>query len=448
MGKFFGTDGIRGIANKNLSCELALKVGMAISYILGKKSKILIGKDPRISSCMIESAIMAGISSMGSDAISLGIVPTPAVAYLVRKYKADAGIMISASHNSFEFNGIKIFDKNGFKLSDEKENEIESLISGEINNLLPEAKSIGKINDIENECKNDYVKYLLNASNISSKKNIKLLVDCSNGSSSFTAKEIFSSFPNIKADFIFNSPDGININENCGSTHVENLSKKVTDGKYDFAVAFDGDADRCLAMDELGKVIDGDIILGICAKYLKDKNELKNNALVGTIMSNMGLKKFCHENEINFFETKVGDRYVLEKMLESGYVLGGEQSGHVILLEHSTTGDGQLTALKLLEILSESNMKASELRNFVKKYPQKSSQVDIDYSQKGLLKKNKKINDYLEKLEKNLKEKGRIVVRESGTEPKIRIMVEHENESDIDKIINETFDIISKEFKN
>lgn len=442
MGKFFGTDGIRGVANKELTCALALKVGMAVAYTLGKGSKILVGKDPRISSNMLEAALLAGISSMGANAVSLGVVPTPAVAYLTLEEKADAGIMISASHNSFEFNGIKIFGNKGYKLPDEMEEKIEDLISRNIDDLLPEAEAIGKIEKCTNATEK-YAKYIKNAVKLPEKKEIKVLVDCSNGSSSFTAERIFGEL-GIKADFIFHSPDGININENCGSTHIENLAEKVKEKIYDIAFAFDGDADRCLAVDELGNVIDGDFILGICADHMKKNGTLKGNALVGTIMSNMGLKKFCSENEISFEETNVGDRCVLERMTQKGYSLGGEQSGHIIFLENSTTGDGQLTALKLIEILLSSGKKASELRKIVKKYPQKSSAVKINFSQKGMFAKNEEIKAYLEEVKKEIGNKGRIVVRESGTEPKIRVMTEHESEEAAEEITKKLAETISK----
>ena len=442
MGKFFGTDGIRGVANKELTCALALKVGMAVAYTLGKGSKILVGKDPRISSNMLEAALLAGISSMGANAVSLGVVPTPAVAYLTLEEKADAGIMISASHNSFEFNGIKIFGNKGYKLPDEMEENIEDLISKNIDDLLPEAQNIGRIEKCA-DATEKYTEYLKDTVKLSEKNEIKVLVDCSNGSSSFTAERIFSEL-GIKADFIFNSPDGININENCGSTHIENLAEKMKEKNYDIAFAFDGDADRCLAVDELGNVIDGDFILGICANHMKKNGTLKRNALVGTIMSNMGLKKFCAENKISFEETNVGDRCVLERMTQKGYSLGGEQSGHVIFLENSTTGDGQLTALKLIEILLSSGKKASELRNIVKKYPQKSSAVKINFDQKGMFAKNEEIKAYLEEIKKEIGNKGRIVVRESGTEPKIRVMTEHENEKAAEEITKKLAETISK----
>jgi len=445
MGKLFGTDGIRGIANKEITSELAVKVGMALAKLLNfsyaRKPKIFIGKDTRISSDMIEASIISGVCSMGCEAISLGVIPTPGVAFLVRKHSADAGIMISASHNSFEFNGIKIFDKNGYKLSDELEEKMESMILNEKTPTLPLGENIGKL-QYAFEYKQEYIKYLSESVNLP-KCNFKVLVDCSNGSASFTAKELFSHL-RINADFIYENPNGININENCGSTNIENLSERVVQGGYNLGVAFDGDADRCLAIDDKGKIIDGDAVLGICAGYMKSKGDLPKNTLVGTIMSNLGLKNFCKEKDISFKETKVGDRYVLEKMLEGGYCLGGEQSGHVIFKNHSTTGDGQLTALKLIEVIMNLNKSSSSLNGMIKKYPQKSSSIDILPSQKGLVSKSTDLKKYLEKIQKEILADGRIVVRESGTEPKIRIMAEHKDPEKLQKLIVDTTNTIKK----
>lgn len=444
MGRFFGTDGVRGIANKELTCELAIKIGKAAAKVLTEnnhhRAKILIGKDTRISSDMLESALLAGICSLGAEGVSLGVVPTPAVAYLVKKYNADAGIMISASHNSYEFNGIKLFDKNGYKLPDETENKIEKLIME--NDFETSGEIIGKNLGSITKCTtavDDYVNYIYSTVQDALSKNLKVAVDCANGSASVTAKKLFEKLK-INASVLFDNPNGININDGCGSTHLENLQKYVVENSCDIGIAFDGDADRCLAVDEKGCVIDGDNILAICGEFLKQKGKLKNNALVATIMSNMGLKLFCKENNINFAETKVGDRYVLEKMLKENYSIGGEQSGHIIFSEHSTTGDGQLTAIQLLSVLSQTNKKVSELK--IKKYPQKSGEIPIKSSQKGLLSKNENINAYIKKTTEELGSKGRIVLRESGTEPKIRIMFEHEDESKLESLINEAKEVI------
>ena len=448
MGKFFGTDGVRGIANKELTCELAIKLGRAAAKILtgncGHNAKILIGKDTRISSDMLENALLAGIASIGAEGISLGIVPTPAVAYLVKKYKADAGIMISASHNSFEFNGIKFFNKSGYKLTDEVEDSIEKLMEKNQEFPLPTGEKLGKILKC-NSAADDYAEYLQKTFEGNVEK-LKIAIDCANGSASATAKKIFAKI-NPNAIIISDSPNGININQDCGSTHLEKLSKCVIENKCDIGIAFDGDADRCLLIDNNGKIVDGDIILALCAKYLKDNNKLNNNTLVATVMSNMGLKEFCKKNNINFAETKVGDRYVLEKMLEKNYSIGGEQSGHVIFGDLSSTGDGQLTALQILNILSETGKSLSELSSQFVKYPQKSAEIKIDLSQKGLLKNNKKIQEYIEITSKKLESFGRILIRESGTEPKIRIMAECMDENKLDILLKEACEIISEILK-
>lgn len=446
MGKFFGTDGVRGVANKELTCELAIKIGKAAAAVLtgncAHKPKILIGKDTRISSDMLEFALLAGICSVGAHGISLGVVPTPAVAYLIKKYNADAGIMISASHNSYEFNGIKIFDKNGYKLSDKIEEQIESILLDETSSelSLPIGKDIGTITFRKDSAK-DYIDYIKSTVKVPINKNLRVVLDCANGSASVTAKTLFDEF-GLKADIIFSDPDGININQDCGSTNLEKLSDYVIKNGYDLGIAFDGDADRCLCIDEKGNVIDGDSILAVCAYNMKKENALKKCTLVGTIMSNLGLKKFCEKNDINFCETKVGDRYVLEKMLDEEYNIGGEPSGHVIFLDFSTTGDGQLTAVQFLSILSKSGLKASELNEIVKKYPQKSTTVTIQPNQKGLISKSKIISEHIESAQKNLGDMGRIVVRESGTEPKIRVMIECENEEKLNKFLESTAKII------
>lgn len=448
MGKFFGTDGVRGIANRELTCELAIKLGRAAAKVLtgncGHNAKILIGKDTRISSDMLENALLAGIASVGAEGISLGVVPTPAVSYLVKKYNADAGIMISASHNSFEFNGIKFFNKDGYKLTDEIEDSIEKLVESNDEPSLPTGEKLGKILKLESAL-DDYTKYLCETfeGNI---ENLKLAVDCANGSASATASKIFSKI-NSNATILFDNPDGININENCGSTHLEKLSEYVVKNKCDIGIAFDGDADRCLLIDDKGKVVDGDIILALCAKYLKENGKLTNNTLVATIMSNMGLKEFCKKNDINLSETKVGDRYVLERMLEKNYSIGGEQSGHVIFGDLSSTGDGQLTALQILNILSKSGKSISELSAQFIKYPQKQSEVKIELSQKGLLKNNEKIQEYIKSISEKLGSSGRILIRESGTEPKIRIMAECLDEKKLDSLMEEAYVVVSENLK-
>ena len=448
MGKFFGTDGVRGIANRELTCELAIKLGRAAAKVLtgncGHNAKILIGKDTRISSDMLENALLAGIASVGAEGISLGVVPTPAVSYLVKKYNADAGIMISASHNSFEFNGIKFFNKDGYKLTDEIEESIEKLVESDEEINLPVGKKLGKILKCESAV-DDYTKYLCETfeGNI---EDLNIAVDCANGSASATASKIFSKI-NSNSTILFDSPNGTNINENCGSTHLEKLSEYVVKNKCDIGIAFDGDADRCLLVDDTGKIVDGDVILALCAKYLKDNGKLTNNTLVATIMSNMGLKEFCKKNDIKLSETKVGDRYVLERMLEKNYSIGGEQSGHVIFGDLSSTGDGQLTALQILNILSKSEKSISELSSQFVKYPQKQSEVKIKLSQKGLLKNNEKIQEYIKSTSEKLGSSGRILIRESGTEPKIRIMAECLDEKKLDYLMEEAYIVVSENLK-
>ncbi|MDR1628100.1 MAG: phosphoglucosamine mutase [Oscillospiraceae bacterium] len=426
MGRIFGTDGMRGIANKDLTCELAMNIGRAAAAALTsnkhKRPKILIGKDTRLSSNMLEGALQAGICSVGANAALLGVVPTPAVAYLVKKYKADAGIMISASHNSYEFNGIKIFDRNGYKLPDKIENRIEELLEiGFESDKNPIGDKLGNVST-ENNAAEDYILHLKNAVN-NNFCGIKVAVDCSNGCACTTARRLFTG---LKADcrIIFDSPDGININDNCGSTHLERLSEYVKNNDMDLGIAFDGDADRCLAVDENGETVNGDTIMAICAMYMKENNLLSKNTVVGTTMTNMGFTDFCEKEGIKFSSTEVGDRYVLEEMLSKGYNLGGEQSGHMILLDYSTTGDGQLTALWLLNILHQKKMKLSEISKIVTKYPQSILNLEVSQKQKTEFNCNENVNKIIFDSEEKLGDKGRVVIRESGTEPLIRIMVE------------------------
>lgn len=426
MGRIFGTDGVRGIANKDLTCELSMNIGRAVATVLAnnkhKRPKILIGKDTRLSSNMLEGALLAGICSVGADAALLGVVPTPAVAYLVKKYKADAGIMISASHNSYEFNGIKIFDSNGYKLPDKIENQIEELLESEFKNSREFiGDKLGNVS-IEKNAVSDYISHLEStvSGNLSG---MRVAIDCSNGSACSTAKKLFT---NLKLDYhiISDSPNGININDNCGSTHLERLSRYVKENNMDLGIAFDGDADRCLAVDENGDIVDGDIIMAICAMYMKENNLLKENTVVGTIMTNMGFTDFCKKEGIEFSSTKVGDRYVLEEMLEKGYNLGGEQSGHMILLDYSTTGDGQLTAVWLLNILHEKKIRLSEISRLVTKYPQSILNLEVSQKQKLEFNCNENVSKIIFDSEEKLGDKGRVVIRESGTEPLIRIMAE------------------------
>lgn len=426
MGRLFGTDGARGVAITELTTEMAMNIGRAAALVLAKECnhtpKIIIGKDTRISGDILEAALVAGICSVGANVHILGVVPTPAVAMLVRKYEADAGVMISASHNSVEFNGIKLFAGTGFKLSDEIENEIETLILDTPEKMtLKDGCEVGRV-FYEKNAQWDYIRYVMKTVD-SDFKGIKVAIDCANGSSSATAQRLFEGL-GANCVFISNEPDGTNINENCGSTHMENLMKTVVEKKCDLGLAFDGDADRCLAVDENGNLIDGDKLLAIFSKFMKVQGKLKSNTCVVTVMSNIGFFKFAEANGINAATTGVGDRYVLERMQQFDYNLGGEQSGHIIFLDEANTGDGQLTGVKLLEVLKKTGKKASELAACMESYPQVLVNVKITADKKGMWEKNEKVQEAIAMYKEKLGNDGRILVRESGTEPLVRVMIE------------------------
>lgn len=426
MGRLFGTDGARGVAITELTTEMAMNIGRAAALVLAKECnhtpKIIIGKDTRISGDILEAALVAGICSVGANVHILGVVPTPAVAMLVRKYEADAGVMISASHNSVEFNGIKLFAGTGFKLSDEIENEIEALILDTPEKMtLKDGCEVGRV-FYEKNAQWDYIRYVMKTVD-SDFKGIKVAIDCANGSSSATAQRLFEGL-GANCVFISNEPDGTNINENCGSTHMENLMKTVVEKKCDLGLAFDGDADRCLAVDENGNLIDGDKLLAIFSKFMKVQGKLKSNTCVVTVMSNIGFSKFAEANGINAATTGVGDRYVLERMQQFDYNLGGEQSGHIIFLDEANTGDGQLTGVKLLEVLKKTGKKASELASCMESYPQVLVNVKITADKKGMWEKNEKVQEAIAMYKEKLGNDGRILVRESGTEPLVRVMIE------------------------
>lgn len=436
MARLFGTDGARGVAITELTCEMAMQIGRAAALVLTKKMshkpKIYIGKDTRISSDILESALCAGICSVGADAHILGVVPTPAVAMLVRKYNADAGVMISASHNSVEFNGIKLFAGTGYKLSDEIEEEIESLILDTPEKIvLKSGTELGHITYDKNAVW-DYVRYVMKTipGDLSG---IRVAIDCANGSASATAEKLFSGL-GATCYLMSSNPDGTNINDKCGSTHIDNLMRVVKEKKCHVGVAFDGDADRCLAVDENGQLIDGDKMIAIFAKYMNDKGILKNSTAVVTVMSNLGFTHFCKDNDIKMEVTKVGDRYVLERMLEGEYNIGGEQSGHIIFLDDATTGDGQLSAVKLLSILKESDRKMSEVANIMERYPQVMVNVVIASKWKNIWSQNEQIKKVISIHQDKLGDDGRILVRESGTEPLVRVMVEGKNFEAINNI--------------
>ena len=448
MGRIFGTDGARGIAVTELTCEMAMQIGRAAALVLTKttshKPQILIGKDTRISSDVLESALVAGICSVGADAHILGVVPTPAVAFLVKKYNADAGVMISASHNSVEFNGIKLFANTGFKLSDEIEAEIEELILDKPHEIkLVSGTELGHI-IYEKDAGWDYVRYLMKTID-GNLAGVRVAIDCANGSASATAVKLFRGL-GATCYFINNEPDGTNINKECGSTHIEALQKFVVQNNCHVGVAFDGDADRCLAVDELGKLVDGDKLIAIFAQYMKKTGKLSHNTAVVTIMSNLGFFKFAKENEIVVATTNVGDRYVLEEMLKGGYNLGGEQSGHIIFLDEATTGDGELSAVKLLHILAHTTIKMSELATIMDAYPQTLVNVRIKPEDKGTWQNDKQVMEAINFCKNKLGNEGRILIRESGTEPLVRVMIEGKNYGQVVQYANAIARVIAERF--
>ncbi len=430
MHALFGTDGVRGIANDFLTVERALAIGRAVGSVLtpGRRYRplVLIGEDTRLSSAMLADAVSAGLCSVGADVLRLSVVPTPAVAYLVTKYKARAGIMISASHNSFEYNGIKIFDEDGFKLPDALEEQIEGIVmQGEPQPPLAAPTEIGSVSYAKNAGE-DYVTHVRSVVPFSL-DGISVAIDCACGSSSLTAERLFSSL-GAACVMLADHPDGTNINDGCGSTHVERLSAFVKENRLDCGVAFDGDADRCLAVDECGNVVDGDAIMAILALDMKARGKLEKNALVGTVMSNLGLIRFCEDSGISFHAAKVGDRYVLERMREDGFCFGGEQSGHIIFRDFATTGDGQMTAAQLLSLMRRTGKKLSELASVMKKYPQYTVNLEVSPEAKVAFFADRDAKKAMQKWQDRLGDKGRIVVRPSGTEPLLRVMMEGETE--------------------
>ena len=428
MAKYFGTDGIRGVVNDTLDANLAFRIGQAAATVLardsGKKPVFTIGKDTRISGDMLESALIAGLCSAGADVMLLGVVPTPAVAFVTMEAGADAGIVISASHNPFEHNGIKIFNGEGFKLSDELELEMEQLIDSPEKIEKCRFADIGCTIDRGREFVDRYAEHVVSAGEGKFSR-LKVLIDCANGAASRTVNEIFSRFP-LDIEIIKDHPDGININDNCGSTHIDLLGKMVVAGGFDLGIAFDGDADRCLAVDENGKLVDGDKIMAICAVNMLQKGTLSQNAMVATVMSNLGLHDYCRGKGIALHCASVGDRNVLEMMIKEGIKLGGEQSGHLIFLDNETTGDGQLAAVRFLEVICESGRKLSELASEIPTYPQVLLNVPItggNEAKKAMM-ADEKLKALVREHEAKLKDSGRILVRASGTEALIRVMVE------------------------
>ena len=435
MGKLFGTDGIRGVVNAGLDADLAYRVGLAAATVLakgkkpGEKPLVTIGKDTRISGDLLKGSLISGLCTAGADVLDLGTLPTPGVAWVTVDEGADAGIVISASHNPFEHNGIKIFNGQGFKLSDELEEKIEDIVLFGHNNVpMKTHGEIGKVSYVAPKASEDYIDHL-EATIDSTLGGLRILVDCANGAASATAARLFDRFSKLRTDVINADPDGVNINDKCGSTHIDGLAAMVKAGGYDLGLAFDGDADRCLAVDEQGDLIDGDQIMAACGLDLKAKGKLPGDTVVATVMSNLGLHLYTKEQGMRLECTDVGDRNVLERMLEKGYALGGEQSGHMIFLEHATTGDGQLTALQMLALLKESGKKASQLFGACPRYPQVLINIPVaDNDVKKAVMASPLLAQAIQREEAGLNGEGRVLVRPSGTEALMRVMVEAKTE--------------------
>ena len=428
MGTLFGTDGIRGVANETLDNALAYRVGLATALNLaeetGRRPVVAIGKDTRISSDMIEAALSAGLCAGGAHVVRLGVVPTPAVAFLTAKHHGDTGIVISASHNPYEYNGIKMFSSKGFKLNDALEEAIERMVLSNTDLPVKTGAEVGQIYNGHHTLE-EYTYYLLDT--VTNRfTDLRILIDCANGAASKTARRIFSRF-NVDVTYINDQPNGVNINDHCGSTHLEALSRRVVEGYYDLGIAFDGDADRCLAVDEKGQLIDGDKIMAICSLVLREEGKLSHDTIVATVMSNLGLHLFAKDHKMDLICTDVGDRNVLEKMLEGGFAIGGEQSGHMIFLEHATTGDGQLTAMQLLRAVC--GHRASELAAVCASYPQVLINVPVSSKeQKAAVMASGALKAAVAQAEDDLQGAGRVLVRPSGTEALIRVMVEAREE--------------------
>ncbi len=434
MGRLFGTDGVRGVANEKLTCELAFKLGQAGAYVLTSrvhKARILIGRDTRISGNMLEAAMVAGICSVGAEAIVAGVIPTSGVAFLTRDYKADAGVVISASHNSVEYNGIKFFNADGKKLPDEVENRIESIIlDGSEEIMLQTGVNIGRKVSAANSAA-EYKEFLLSTIN-TNLRGLKIVLDCAHGAASFIGPR---SFTELGAEVIpyYNTPDGTNINDYCGSTHPQKLTQLVAELGADLGLAFDGDADRLIAVDEHGVIVDGDQIMAICAIDMKERGLLKKDTLVCTVMSNLGLDIAMKKHGIKTVKTKVGDRYVLEEMIKGGYSLGGEQSGHIIFLDDNTTGDGILTGLHLASIIMRSGKSLSRLASSINILPQVLVNAWVKDEHKDHIMEDKEVVAKIKQLEKMFHGKGRVLIRPSGTEPLVRVMLEGTDKKEIER---------------
>ena len=444
MARLFGTDGVRGVANDELTPLLAMQLGQAGAYVLSKekahKPTIMVGCDTRISGDMLANALMAGACSVGANVVYVGVIPTPAIAYLTKKYRVDAGVVISASHNPVEFNGIKFFDGNGFKLPDALEDEIEDLIrSGMKDVQFPTGPSVGKIK-YRTDAREEYINHAVRAVPVDL-TGMRIVVDCAEGASFYTSVETLKE---LGADIvaIHNNPDGTNINANCGSTHMGELQARVVYEKANVGLAFDGDADRLLAVDENGHQIDGDVIMAIVGNYMKSKGMLKDNTIVATVMSNLGFFLMGKENGINIEQTKVGDRYVLERMLEIGANLGGEQSGHIIFLDENTTGDGLLSALHLLQVMVETGKSLSELATVMTVLPQALVGAKVPNHKKDSYMEYAEIAEAIERVSAKFEGEGRVLIRPSGTEPLVRVMIEGKDQAMIEKEAKELAELI------
>lgn len=444
MGKYFGTDGVRGVANKELTAELAYQIGRCGGYVLAgqvPKPKVVIGMDTRISGLMLESALVAGMLSIGADVIRLGVVSTPAVAYLTRVLKADAGVMISASHNPVEDNGIKFFGNDGFKLSDETELQIEELMDKEVDELpRPIGGGLGSVT-VDTESKLKYLEHLKTTISHSF-EGLKVVLDCANGAAYELAPKLFKEL-GAEVYTLAAEPNGLNINDHCGSTHPEKLKEEVVRLGAHLGLAFDGDADRLIAIDEKGEEVDGDYILCICGDAMNRAGKLKDSTIVSTVMSNFGFYKATKKLSLNTQQTAVGDRYVMAEMIRGGYNLGGEQSGHVIFLEYNTTGDGILTAIQLVDTLIASGQSLSELKKVMKQYPQVL--VNVRVQDKSKYVGNVAIEQAIAKVEDKLSDNGRVLVRPSGTESLIRVMAEGPEKQELEELVGQIVAVVEKE---
>ena len=446
MGKYFGTDGVRGIANDDLSPELAFKLGRAVAEKLDDEAKLMvIGKDTRLSGDMLESALIAGLNSAGFSVIRLGVIPTPAVAFLTRYYKASAGAVISASHNPGEFNGIKFFGSTGFKLPDALEDEIEELIENPDTEFYPTHEKIGRVYDCP-EGTRIYIDFLKTTIQ-ESFEGIKIALDCGHGATYKIAPVLFKEL-GAEVQVINTEPDGMNINLNCGSTNPNIIKNVVIKSKADMGFSFDGDGDRLIAVDETGEIMDGDHLIAACALHLKEQGKLKNNGVVGTVMTNIGFDECMKKHDVDVFKANVGDRYVLEMMVEEGFIIGGEKSGHIIFLEDNTTGDGMLSALKVAEMKIHQQKKMSELNQLMITYPQVLVNARVKKENQMKYVDDAEIQEEIKKLEEKMSGQGRVLIRPSGTEPLVRVMLEGQDQEQMNRDAVVLAELISNKYNH